>query len=160
MPTIDHLELTVSDLPGTERFWCDGLGFWVTDRSEQRGDGEMVFLTSDAATHHQVVLRRSAAAPRPDDVVDHVAFRVASLDELQSRHRRATADGSTVETVSHGSSWSLYVAGPGGLRVEFYVDTPWKVAQPCRFEVDLTTDLDELRTHTHEQLVRLGKLDA
>lgn len=156
MPVIDHLELAVRDLAIAEDFWCRQLGFWPTDRSPQRGEGEMVFLTSDSSTHHQVVLRQAADAGSLSGVVDHIAFRVGSLEEIRARRRTAAAD--RIETVSHGSTWSLYVRGPDGGRVEFYVDTPWPVAQPCRFAVDLSEDDARLYESTYRKLVELGKL--
>ncbi|MEM9467104.1 MAG: VOC family protein [Actinomycetota bacterium] len=158
MPVIDHLELAVEDLTVAEAFWCGPLGFWETDRSTAPGEGEMVFLTSDPATHHQVVLRQAADAGSLAGVIDHVAFRVASLDELRTRLRTATAAATHVETVSHGSTWSLYVSAPKGGRVEIYVDTPWTIAQPCRFDVDLSEDDTTLHESTRRRLIELGEL--
>ncbi|MEM7272838.1 MAG: VOC family protein [Actinomycetota bacterium] len=157
MPVIDHLELAVRDLTIAEEFWCEQLGFWETDRSAQPGEGEMVFLTSDRSVHHQVVLRQSADAGSLSGAIDHIAFRVGSLEELRARLRTAITAAERVETVSHGSTWSLYVSGPQGGRVEFYVNTPWKVAQPCRFEVDLSEDDDRLYESTRRHLRERGE---
>ena len=56
-----------------------------------------------------------------------------------------------VETVSHGTSWSVYFRDPEGNRLELFVDTPWHVAQPLRFPIDLSMPDNELIAWTKER---------
>ena len=136
-----------------ERFYAELLGFEVTDRSVRSGDGEMVFLSQDPDEHHQLVLRQAAREVARDTLLDHVAFRVDSLSELRDVHRSVMEAGvDKVETVSHGSTWSVYVRDPEANRVEFFVDTPWLVSQPCRFDIDLSLSDADLVSWTENHL--------
>lgn len=57
------------------------------------------------------------------------------------------------ETVSHGNSWSIYIRDPEGNRVDVFTDTPWHVAQPVRFEIDLNLP-DEMLLQRTEDAIR------
>src|SRR6266478_6728786 len=50
-----HFGLSVQDIHAMERFYCDLLGFSVTDRGEALGF-ELVFLSRSPEDHHQIVL--------------------------------------------------------------------------------------------------------
>ena len=148
---LSHLEIVVRSIDAVEPFYTGVLGFEITDRSERSGDGSMVFLSQDPEEHHQLVLRQSLDPH--DRQLDHVAFRVDSLGELRDVFASAVDAGvAAIETVSHGSSWSIYVPDPEGNRIEYFVDTPWPVAQPCRFEIDLDLDDTELVAATETRL--------
>ena len=156
---LSHLEVVVDDLAPMERFYTGLLGFEVTDRSDRTGDGEMVFLSQDPGEHHQVVLRQAVREVGSDTLLDHIAFRIDSLAELRAFHGAALETGiDRIETVSHGSTWSVYVPDPEANRIEFFVDTPWPVAQPCRFEIDLSASDAELVASTEAHLHELGLL--
>ena len=151
--TLSHFELPVSDLASVEDFYVRILGFAVTDRGAP-GPGEMVFLSRDPSEHHQLVLRQAAGAGDRPRTVDHFAFRVGSLAALRGVHGELTAEpGLAVATVSHGTTWSVYFQDPEGNRLEVFVDTPWHVDQPVRFEVDLTLPDDAL-TRATEAAIR------
>ena len=142
-----------------EHFYTTLLGFDVTDRSAQTGDGEMVFLSQDPDEHHQLVLRQAERPTARDALLDHIAFRVPTLEELRAVHRAAEEFGAgPIETVSHGSTWSVYVPDPETNRIEFFVDTPWPVAQPCRFDIDLSLSDQELKESTEAHLRELALL--
>ena len=150
---LSHLEIVVEHMEPMERFYTELLGFDVTDRSAHRGDGEMVFLSQDPDEHHQLVLRQARRDGSSGPLLDHIAFRVGSLADLRSVHGSAlNADIENIETVSHGSTWSVYVRDPESNRVEFFVDTPWPVSQPCRFDVDLSLSDAELVSWTETHL--------
>jgi len=156
---LSHLEIVVDELGPMERFYTGLLGFDVTDRSVRTGEGEMVFLSQDPDEHHQVVLRQAERESSSDTLLDHIAFRIASLADLRTFHERAMEAGvDNIETVSHGSTWSVYVRDPEANRVEFFVDTPWPVAQPCRFEIDLSLSDADLVGSTEAHLQELGLL--
>ena len=77
--------------------------------------------------------------------VDHLAFRVKDLGALR-RYRKALLGygGLPIDTVSHGTTWSVYFKDPEGTRLELFADTPWHVAQPVRFGIDLSLPDEEL----------------
>lgn len=154
---LSHLEIVVDSIPEVEPFYTSVLAFSVTDRSARSGDGSMVFLSQDPDEHHQLVLRQSTGSESRQ--LDHIAFRVDSLDDLRDVLDAAESAGiDKIETVSHGSTWSVYVPDPEGNRIEHFVDTPWPVAQPCRFDIDLTLDDDDLVAATEARLRRDGLL--
>ena len=163
--SLSHFEIKVRDLVRMEAFYTETLGFVVTDRSAG-GAAQMVFLSGNAGEHHQIVLAEehhqivlaeehvgSFAAGS----LDHLAFRVGDLGELRSCHGRLRAYGNlSIETVSRGTSWSVYFRDPESNRIELFVDTPWHVAQPLRFPIDLTMEDDELIAWTEEQIASLA----
>ncbi len=157
---LSHLEIVVDQMEPMERFYTGLLGFEVTDRSAQRGDGEMVFLSQDPDEHHQLVLRQATPDGDRASLLDHIAFRVGSLSELRALHTSARETNVPhIETVSHGSTWSVYLRDPEGNRIEHFVDTPWSISQPCRFEIDLSLADDELIDRTETHLRELELLD-
>jgi catechol-2,3-dioxygenase len=135
-----------------ETFYTRYLGFVVTDRGQ--GEDGMVFLSRNPHEHHQVVLNPAVARP-PQSPVDHVSFRVETLADLKALHRSLAASPAGLQTVSHGNTWSVYFHDPDGNRLELFTDTPWHVAQPCRFEIDLAlaeSELIELTENTIREL--------
>jgi catechol 2,3-dioxygenase len=151
--SLSHLELRVADLRGMERFYVDVLGFVVTDRG--KGEDGMVFLSMSQGEHHQIVLGKAPRAAAPS-VLDHIALRAPSLEVL--RHFRQVLQAhpqAEPQTVSHGTSWSLYLKDPEDNRMEIFVDTPWHVDQPVRFPVDLSLADAELIAFTEARIRQL-----
>ncbi|WP_418317230.1 VOC family protein [Piscinibacter sakaiensis] len=143
---LSHFELYVRDVASMERFYTDELGFVVTDRGA--GEAAMVFLSRHPDEHHQIVLNPRPSAPAIESPVDHLSFRVASLAGLRQFRDALAARGTAVDAVSHGTSWSIYFRDPEGNRLEIFVDTPWHVPQPCRFDIDLALSDEQLLATT------------
>lgn len=147
--SLSHLELCVKNVARMEQFYTEVLGFVATDRG--KGEEAMVFLSKNPGEHHQIVLTPGGDG-RPG-ALDHMALRVDTLDALRrvfetlKRH-----DDVSFETVSHGSTWSIYIKDPEGNRVEVFADTPWHVAQPVRFAVDLELPDDALLRQTEDAI--------
>lgn len=149
---LSHFEIKVRRLAPMEDFYTRVLGFVVTDRSAP-GAHQMVFLSANPGEHHQIVLAEAEAGEFAAGSLDHLAFRVDALATLRGLHDALKSYGGlTIETVSHGTSWSVYFRDPEGNRIEFFVDTPWHVAQPLRFPIDLTMADDELVEWTESQI--------
>jgi catechol 2,3-dioxygenase len=153
---LSHVAIPVSDMETMRRFYLDTLGFVVTD---QEGDdpGEVVFMSASPNEHHQVVLANRGGTTETDAVLGHFAMRVGSIGELKAIHKRLVdADAKELRCVSHGTTWSVYFRDPENTRIEILTDTPWHVAQPCRFEIDLSLPEDELiaKTEAHAKTLR------
>ena len=134
-----------------EHFYTHYLGFTVSDRGE--GPGGLVFMTRNPNDHHQLVLNPRPSRPASDSPLNHIAFRVDSLDILRAYFSSlSTAPDISVETVSHGNSWSIYFRDPEANRLEIFVDTPWYVSQPCRFAIDLTLSDGEIHQFTENRI--------
>jgi catechol-2,3-dioxygenase len=152
---LSHFEIRARDLARLEAFYTRVLGFVVTDRGAP-GAGEMVFLSANPGEHHQIVLAAAEDGAFASGSLDHLAFRVADLGALRRYHQALEAYGEVpIETVSHGTSWSIYLRDPEGNRLELFVDTPWHVAQPLRFPIDLSLPDDELIAETEMRISAL-----
>jgi len=149
--TLSHFELYVRDAQRMERFYTRRLGFVVTDRGD--GPDALVFLSRNPAEHHQLVLNPRPSRRTSDSPLEHISFRVASLEDVRAVHAALEEEpGAGIEAVSHGTTWSVYFRDPEGNRLEVFADTPWHVAQPCRFPIDFALDDERLRAETERRI--------
>jgi len=136
---MSHYEIRVADMASMLAFYTETLGFIITDRGT--GPAGLVFLSRSANEHHQIVLNPNAQTG-DSWRFDHVAFRVISLDDLRT-YQTMLAE-TEHETVTHGTTWSVYFCDPENNRLEIFTDTPWYVEQPTRIPIDLAMTDDEL----------------
>lgn len=158
---VSHFGLSCLDFPKMLDFYTEVLGLTVADMGgiESGGGTDLAFLTTDPGEHHQFVL----ASNRRDNEIEtssvvggsigsnvfQVSFRVRDLDTLRGIASRLTGYGITDQnTISHGNSWSLYCRDPKGNALEFFVDSPWYVAQPCAEPLDLSMTDEEILEET------------
>jgi catechol 2,3-dioxygenase len=50
--------------------------------------------------------------------------------------------------MNHGNAWAMYVRDPEDNALEFFVDSPWHVSQPCGFPLDLGLSDEEILAET------------
>jgi catechol-2,3-dioxygenase len=155
--TLGHVTLAVQDIDRMVDFYCDTLGFHVTNRGEAPDGAEMAFLCQDPTAHHQIVLISGMAAPEHHFVLaDHMAFRTSTLDDLRLvGERLAEAGIEGVIPISHGNAWSLYFSDPEGNGLECFVDSPFHVAQPYAGGVDLASSDEEIAATTRAEIESL-----
>lgn len=142
-----HCVLRVRDIDAMVAFYCDALGFEVSDRGPIGPETEIVFLTGSSSDHHQIAFQ-SGRGPEDggslDHSLDHNAFRTTSIDEVKRIHDWVNADDRIGKgfPVTHGNAVSVYFADPEGNGVEVFCDTPWHVKQPQigRWDPSLTSD--------------------
>lgn len=137
VPTLamSHIGIMVKDLARMEAFYTQVLGFRPTDRGVARG-APMVFLSRDAGDHHQIVLQE--ARKSDETTINQISFRVGALDDLRAiRAILVDAKVKELKLVDHCLAWSVYCHDPEGNRLEFFVDTPYYVNQPCIEALDL-----------------------
>lgn len=147
---LSHFELYVNDVECMAAFYTRYLGFVITDRGA--GSAGMVFLSRNPGEHHQLVLNPRKRDGASDSPVDHIAFRVDGIQPLRRFHESLCASRTELQTVSHGTTWSIYFRDPEGNRLELFTDTPWHVDQPCRFEIDFSLPDAELIECTQRQI--------
>jgi catechol-2,3-dioxygenase len=151
--SLGHSTLLAQDINVLIAFYCDALGFHVTNRGKVGEDSELAFLSQDPAHHHQIAM--VSGSPVPEHafmMVDHLAFRTGTLDDLRRLHEGLTSAGvNDILPICHGNAWSLYFTDPEGNGVECYVDTPFHVAQPAAASFDLTLTDEEILEATREQ---------
>ena len=148
---LSHIELYVQDITLMESFYTQSLGFVVTDRGQ--GENAMVFLSRSPKEHHQIVLNPRESHRSIESPVDHISFRVESLSALRCFNCALKVKPEiSIQTVSHGSTWSIYFRDPEGNRFEIFTDTPWYVNQPCKFEIDLELTDEQLMQFTKAKI--------
>ncbi len=148
---VAHAVLYVHDVDQMVAFYCDTLGFEVTDRGPLRAQ-EIVFLSQTANAHHQLALVTGRATPAASDNLHHVAFRSSgTLDDLRALNDSLASDHRVTQIMplTHGNAWSVYFHDPEFNGVEVFIDTPWHVRQPQGEPLDLTRSNDEIVEWTH-----------
>ena len=102
---IAHVVLNTADIEALCDWWCEMLGFRVSDWSER----QMVFLRCNS-DHHSIAFNRAEWAS-----LNHVAYEVPSLDAYMSSLGRLARAGHTV-------GWGPGRHGPGNNAFGYFVD--------------------------------------
>ncbi len=152
--SLSHATLAVRDLDAMLDFYCDVLGFAVTNRGTVGDEGELVFISQDPTEHHQIVfVAGPAEAEHQFVMVDHMAFRTGSLDDLRAIGARLeAAEVEGVIPIDHGNAWSLYFNDPEGNGLECFVDSPFHVSQPFAEGLDLGADDAAIEADTRAKI--------
>lgn len=148
--TLTHVGFYVQNLEKQIEFYTRVLEFTETDRGElinQSGKPvKLVFLSRDPEEHHQFVLI-DGRVPNTNyiDVVNQVSMKADSLATLRRIYNKLKEAGiKDFETITHGNSISIYAHDPEGLRLEYYIHTPWYCSQPMRIPIDMEWDDETL----------------
>lgn len=118
---LNHAVLYVRDARRTSAFYQDVLGFDVVIEDE---GGAYVFLRAGGSeNHHDLALfsiGEDAADPQPSNAVRlyHIAWEVATIEELIAARASLLAAGALVGESDHGVNKSLYAKDPDGLEFE------------------------------------------
>lgn len=102
---IAHVVLNTVDIDAAQAWWCDVLGFRVSDWSEH----QMVFLRCNA-DHHSIAFNQADKTS-----VNHVAYEVPSLDAFMTSLGRLNHAG-------HRPGWGHGRHGPGNNAFAYFVD--------------------------------------
>ncbi|EPQ5227808.1 VOC family protein [Providencia huaxiensis] len=117
---VGHVVFFVDDLPSTEAFYCQKLGFQVSDRYIDRA----VFLRAQVnGCHHNLFLLK---LPHRGRGLNHVAFTVRDIHEViggglaMNRQQWSTFIGPGRHPISSAYFW--YVNSPTGGAFEYYTN--------------------------------------
>lgn len=136
---IGHVVFFVEELEASERFYCDQLGFQVSDRYTNRA----VFLRAEVrGVHHNLFLLKIPGHKRG---LNHVAFTVRDIHEViggglaMNRHKWSTFIGPGRHPISSAYFW--YVNSPTGGAFEYYTNDDYLTEkwQPREIEHSVTT---------------------
>jgi len=122
---IGHVHLKVADIERALRFYCDVLGFDLTQRM-----GDSAAFVSAGGYHHHIGLNtwesRGGGPPGPGTTgLYHLAIVYPTRRSLADALKRVIDAGIPLEGASdHGVSEALYLADPDGNGVELYWDRP------------------------------------
>jgi catechol-2,3-dioxygenase len=152
--SLSHSTMAVRDLDTMLAFYCDVLGFAVTNRGGAPDGSELAFISQDPTEHHQIVFVTGLPEGEPMFMLaDHLAFRTGSLDDLRAIRTSLEAAGvDDVLAITHGNAWSLYFTDPEGNGLECFVDTPFHVAQPYLDQFDLGAENDVIEATTRAKV--------
>jgi len=123
--SIGHVHLKVADLERALAFYCDVLGFELTQRYGQ----EAAFVAA-GGYHHHIGLNtwesRGGSPPPPGTTgLYHLAIRYPTRAALADALRRLIAANILLDGASdHGVSEALYLRDPDRNGVELYWDRP------------------------------------
>ena len=115
-PGVGHMVLYCSDLPAMLDFYCDGLGFRVTDTINV--GREVSYFLRCNQRHHSLAL----VAGKDRYTLQHIMFEVDTVDTVGAAFERSCDLGlaqSTLGRHSNDEMFSFYALAPGGYTVEY-----------------------------------------
>lgn len=117
---LNHAVLFVSDVERAATFYREVLGFVTV--SEEPGFNAIFLKAAGTANHHDLGLfgLGPAAEPKRRGQVGlyHLAWQVATIDDLVDARERLVAAGGYTGESSHGATMSIYGADPDGNELE------------------------------------------
>jgi catechol 2,3-dioxygenase len=136
---LDHVNVFVRNAERSHRWYTEVFGLHTQDTFKYRDSDRLraVFLSCDPEHAHDIALfeiGEDAAAPQPKQVgLNHVAWRMASLDDLAEMYRRLQAMSVPVRVSDHRVSIGVYFSDPDGNGLEVYYELPksqWNQDRP------------------------------
>jgi catechol 2,3-dioxygenase len=128
--SVDHVNIFVRNAERSLRWYTDILGLHTQDTFNHPGTDRMraAFLACDRGHAHDIALFEvgdEAPGQEQGQVgLNHVAWRMASLDDLKEMHQRLTDRGVPFRVSDHSISIGIYFADPDGNGLEVYYELP------------------------------------
>jgi catechol 2,3-dioxygenase-like lactoylglutathione lyase family enzyme len=120
---IGHVVLNVQDVERSTQFYTQVLGFQISDvYPEEMVPGGMVFLRCNP-DHHGIALVGSTNAPAENVELNHIAFEVATLDEVVRVRDHLRRHGVTIDFEGRrraGCQLAVEFRDPDNHRLEIY----------------------------------------
>jgi catechol 2,3-dioxygenase len=120
---LGHVVLNCFDMERSVRFYTEVLGFHISDvYSDEMVPGGMVFMRFNQ-DHHGVALVGSMKGPSPNVELNHMAFEVATLDEVILARNYLKQHGVKIDFEGRrraGVQIAVEFRDPDGHRLEIY----------------------------------------
>ena len=122
---LQHVNVYVRNVERSKKWYEELLGLHVYEYRP----GWAAFLSADVEQSHEVALMQvgdDAPLPARRQVgLNHMAWRLASLDDLKAFYVKLKAEGQKIEHVTdHGISLGIYLRDPDGNGVEVFYEMP------------------------------------
>jgi catechol-2,3-dioxygenase len=128
--SIDHVNIYVRNAERSHRWYTDIFGFHTQDTMTAPDTGRLraVFLASSPDHAHDIALFEvgdDAPGPQKGQVgLNHIAWRMASLEDLKEMYRRLVDKDVPVYARDHKVSVGVYFSDPDGNGLEVYYELP------------------------------------
>jgi catechol 2,3-dioxygenase len=137
--SLDHVNIYVRNAARSHQWYTDIFGLHTQDTLNYPGTDKLraAFLACDPGHAHDIALfevGEDARGPEKGQVgLNHVAWRMGSLDDLKEMYERLQAKAVPVRVVDHSVSLGIYFADPDGNGLEVYYELPrsqWQRERP------------------------------
>jgi catechol 2,3-dioxygenase len=128
--SIDHVNIFVRNAERSHKWYTEVFGFHTQDTMTFPGTNKLraAFLACDPGHAHDIALfevGEEAAGPQKKQVgLNHVAWRMANLDDLGEMYKRLKAKDVPVSVSDHTVSIGIYFSDPDGNGLEVYYEQP------------------------------------
>jgi catechol 2,3-dioxygenase len=120
---IGHIVINVRDVAKSTEFYTQILGFQISDvYPDEMVPGGMVFMRCNT-DHHGIALVGSMTAEAPNIELNHIAFEVATLDEVIRAHDHLRGHGVKIDFAGRrraGCQLAVEFRDPDNHRLEIY----------------------------------------
>jgi len=120
---LGHVVVNVRDVARSVRFYTQVLGFEISDLyPEDMVPGGMAFLRCNP-DHHGIALVGSMTGPNENAELNHIAFEVATLDEVVRAHDHLQGHGVVIDFAGRrraGCQIAVEFRDPDNHRLEIY----------------------------------------
>ena len=136
---LDHVNIFVRNAERSYQWYSNVFGLHTQDTMTSPDTGKLraVFLSSDPGHAHDIALfevGEDAPGQQKGQVgLNHVAWRMASLDDLKVMYHRLKEQGVETRVADHTISIGVYFSDPDGNGLEVYYELPrsqWKRERP------------------------------
>ncbi len=141
--SLDHVNLFVRNAERSLRWYTDILGLHTQDTFTVPGTDRLraAFLACDPQHAHDIALFEvgdDAPGQQKGQVgLNHVAWRMATLEDLKEMYRRLEDKGVPIRVLDHSVSIGIYFADPDGNGLEVYYELArdqWQQDKPFSAE--------------------------
>lgn len=120
LQSIDHLVFRVSALDRTGRFYTA-----ILSQSPERAEGALMYEAGGTRVFFTTSTDASSGAYNKEQIgLNHMAFGVRTLGELQTLEQQLNAAGIThsgIKLDQYGLKEFIWLDDPDGMRIEFYL---------------------------------------
>jgi len=137
--SLDHVNIFVRNADRSYRWYTDVLGLHTQDLFKHHDTDRLraAFLACDPGHAHDIALfevgEEAALQEKGQVGLNHVAWRMATLDDLAEVYHRLNAKGIPIRVADHTVSLGIYFSDPDGNGLEVYYELPreaWNQDRP------------------------------